>query len=266
VSIDKLWRDGMAAVKSKRGGGSTLDNYSPAVSVQQETSSETAMPSNRPQPNRRKFLGQLGLMAAATTSGASLHPLTPLRVESATDWDMSWTDAVAKAKYKAVFDSPSLADGAAPDLAAGIWDNFKDAYGTDDGVRMVIIMRQLGQVMAFNDHMWEKYGIGEERKVNDPITKLPVKRNPYASAAGNEESWAINSKLDALHKRGAIFLVCNRASMNWAAGAAERMQLPVEDVRAEVRKNLVPGAILMPTGVFALVRAQNAGCAYMRAS
>jgi hypothetical protein len=37
-------------------------------------------------------------------------------------------------------------------------------------------------------------------------------------------------------------------------------------VQSEVRAGLVPGAILMPTGVFALVRAQNAGCAYMKGS
>ncbi len=221
------------------------------------------MASHHSQPNRRQFLGHLSLVAAATTSGVSVPPR---RAESVADWDMSWVDEVAKAKYKAVFDSPTLADGAAPDLATGIWNNFSEVYGTDEGVRFVIIMRQLGQVMAFNDYLWEKYGIGQERNVNDPVTKQPATLNPYATAAAGEPSWAIGSKLDTLHTRGAIFLVCNRASMNWAASAAERTQRPVEEVRAEVRKNLVPGAILMPTGVFALVRAQNAGCAYMRGS
>ena len=81
-----------------------------------------------------------------------------------------------------------------------------------------------------------------------------------------DPSWAVASKLDTLHARGAIFLVCNRASMNWATSAAERTKTDVEVVKNDVRNNLVPGAILMPTGVFALVRAQNAGCAYMRGS
>src|ERR1044071_8845866 len=106
------------------------------------------MSTGRSESNRRAFLGQLGLMAAATTSSASF---APLHAEGPTEWDMSWTDEIAKAKYKAVFDSPALSDGAALDLAAGIWNNFKEAYGTDDVVRMVVIMRQLGQVMAFND-------------------------------------------------------------------------------------------------------------------
>jgi len=223
--------------------------------------------------DRRDFLTKLGLGAVALSGGAIVTPLGAGELDRMGEafaaepaWDMSWVEELQKVPYKAVFDSPSLADGAAPDLAAGIWDNFKEVYGTDSSTRMVIIMRQLGQVMAFNDTMWEKYGIGEERRVNDPLTRQPAKRNPWAKAIAGDPAWAIASKLDTLHARGAIFLVCNRASMNWATSAAERLKLDVEAVKNDVRNNLVPGAILMPTGVFALVRAQNAGCAYMRGS
>jgi hypothetical protein len=223
--------------------------------------------------DRRDFLTKLGLGAVALSGSALVTPLdaeAPDRMSEALaaepTWNLSWTEELQKVPYKAVFDSPSLADGAALDLAAGIWDNFKEVYGTDSSSRMVIIMRQLGQVMAFNDTMWEKYGIGEERKVNDPVTKQPAKRNPWAKVIAGDPAWAAASRLDTLHARGAIFLVCNRASMNWATSAAERMKLDVEAVKNDVRNNLVPGAILMPTGVFALVRAQNAGCAYMRGS
>jgi intracellular sulfur oxidation DsrE/DsrF family protein len=224
--------------------------------------------------DRRDFLAKLGLGAVALGSGALVTPLDAEEVDRIGEavvaapgtWDMSWVDQLAKVPYKAVFDSPALADGAALDLAAGIWDNFKEVYGTDESTRMVIIMRQLGQVMAFNDAMWEKYAIGEERKVNDPLTKQPARRNPWAKVMAGDPAWAIASKLDSLHARGAIFLVCNRASMNWAASAAERTKGDVEAIKSDVRNNLVPGAILMPTGIFALVRAQNAGCAYMRGS
>lgn len=222
--------------------------------------------------NRRDFLRQLTLATAAVGGGAIVRPLDAeervVGQHSSPNaaWDMSWVDGIQRAQYKAVFDSPSLSDGAALDLAAGIQDNFKEVYGSDDVARMVIVMRQLGQVMAFNDQMWDRYAIGEERKVNDPATKQPARRNPYAKAVPGEPDWAVGSRLDALHARGAVFLVCNRASMNWAAGAAQKAGRDVEQVRAEVRSNLVPGAILMPTGVFALVRAQNAGCAYMKGS
>jgi len=224
--------------------------------------------------DRRDFLRQLTLATAAVGGGAIVSPLGAEELNRAADrfgapsaaWDMSWVDQVQRAQYRAVFDSPTLSDGAALDLAAGIQDNFKEVYGSDDGVRMVIVMRQLGQVMGFNDDLWNRYAIGEDRKVNDPLTKQPARRNPYLKAMPGEPDWAAGSKLETLHARGAIFLVCNRASMNFAAGAAERTKKDVEQVRNDVRNGLVPGATLMPTGVFALVRAQNAGCAYMKGS
>jgi intracellular sulfur oxidation DsrE/DsrF family protein len=30
-----------------------------------------------------------------------------------------------------------------------------------------------------------------------------------------------------------------------------------------LKANLIPGAIIVPSGIFALIRAQNAGCAFM---
>jgi hypothetical protein len=224
--------------------------------------------------DRRGFMTEIALGAAVLSGSAVVAPIGAEELDRVAGalaraggaWDMSWVEQVQRATYKAVFDSPAIADGAALDLAAGIQDNFKEVYGSDDVVRMVIIMRQLGQVMAFDDALWERYAIGEERKINDPVTKQPARRNPFAKAMAGEPSYAAGAKLDALHARGAIFLVCNRASMNWAASAAERTKHDVEQVRGEVRNGLVPGATLMPTGVFALVRAQNAGCAYMRGS
>jgi intracellular sulfur oxidation DsrE/DsrF family protein len=220
-------------------------------------------PHRQDDQSRREFLGRLSVITAASATNLSVPTL---REHSADKWDMSWLDKLASAKYKAVFDSTALADGAALDLAAGIWNDFAEVYGSGDGACMVVVMRQLGQVMAFNDAMWAKYEIGLERKVNDPVTKSPATRNPFATSQTTDPAWQLDSRLDALHKRGAIFLVCNRASMNWANSASERTKRPVDEVRADIRQNLVPGAFLMPTGVFALVRAQNAGCAFMRGS
>jgi len=224
--------------------------------------------------DRRDFLKQLTLATAAVGGGAIISPLGAEDLSRAADfattqgaaWDMSWTEQVQRAQYKAVFDSTNLSDGAALDLASDIHGGFKEIYGSDDVARMVIVMRQLGQVMAFNDDLWNRYAIGEERKVNDPLTKQPARRNPWAKAMPGDPEWAVASKLDALRARGAIFLVCNRASMNWARGAAERTKTDLEQVQNDVRNGLVPGAVLMPTGVFSLVRAQNAGCAYMKGS
>ena len=39
-----------------------------------------------------------------------------------------------------------------------------------------------------------------------------------------------------------------------------------EEARKTVLANLVPGVIVMPSGIFAVTRAQEAGCQYIRAS
>jgi len=59
-------------------------------------------------------------------------------------------------------------------------------------------------------------------------------------------------------------VLCNIAATNWSRRMAERRKEDWNAVFAEVKANLIPGTILVPSGIFALVRAQNAGAAYMR--
>lgn len=84
-----------------------------------------------------------------------------------------------------------------------------------------------------------------------PRPPAPAKRNVF------------RNKLEGLQRRGLISLVCNIALGNWCARAAQRTGRKADEVRAEARANLIPGAILVPSGIYALIRAQNAGCAYM---
>jgi intracellular sulfur oxidation DsrE/DsrF family protein len=217
---------------------------------------------------RREFLGQLSLIALAASAPASaVHVRVPRSTSGASPWDMSWVERIAGAPYKVVIDSPNLNDGAALDLAADIMNTFHEVYnGPDTQTRVVVVMRQLGAPMALQDSLWDRYTIGEDRKVNDPATKAPARRNPFLHAASGEPSYAVEAKIEPLVARGMTILVCNRAAMNMARSLAEKAKRDVEQVRAEVRNGLVPGATLMPNGIFALVRAQNAGCALMKFS
>ena len=211
--------------------------------------------------SRRGFLGQLGLMAVLPK--LVRHRVLESRVEPST-WDMQWVDRVTKAPYKAVIDCTTIAEGNALNLASDIMDRFHDVYnGPDDETRVVIVMRQLGTPMAFQDALWDRYAIGADQKINDPGTKLPARRNPFLRGPAGEPARA--DKIEPLVARGLTILVCNRSAMNWARGYAEQAKRDVEEVRTEFRNGLVPGAFLMPDGIFALVRAQNAGCALMKA-
>jgi len=214
-----------------------------------------------PSNSRRSFLGQLGLMAFLP-SIARRRALEPNAEPS--PWDMQWVDRVAKAPYKAVIDSTTIAEGNALNLAADIMDRFHDVYnGPDDQTRVVIVVRQMGTPLAFQDALWDRYAIGEDQKINDAATKAPARRNPFLRGSSNEP--ARGDKIEPLVARGLTILVCNRSAMNWARSFAEKTKRDVEEVRTEFRNGLVPGAVLMPDGIFALVRAQNAVCALMKA-
>jgi intracellular sulfur oxidation DsrE/DsrF family protein len=109
--------------------------------------------------------------------------------------------------------------------------------------------------------MWERYKLGEDTKTKDPSTSLPALRNIFWSS--RTPTSGATRTIEALQRRGMILLVCNVALGNMGDRLATDANRPVPEVQAELRANLVPGAVLVPSGIYALIRAQNAGCAYM---
>lgn len=210
-------------------------------------------------PRRREFLSTLTLAAAAITVGPD-----ELRAQAALGpWDTSWIGKVEKAKYRVVFNGSDIADGAVLDYTSTFFDHFHEAHDTRDAdTRPVIVFRRLGTVMALNDAMWERYNIGTDRKIDDPATKAPAKRNPFWSAPPGDRHASMS--IDALQQRGLISLACSvsLASMGFSFGRATGRD--AAEVSKELRANLVTGAIAVPSGIYALIRAQNAGCAFMQ--
>jgi len=212
--------------------------------------------------HRREFLTQLGSLASALAlDGEALDASTA----SQSDWDTSWIRKLATAQYRAVFNASEISDGIAMDYAATFLDHFHDVHGTrDDQTRPVIVFRRLGTPMAFNDVLWDRYAIGAERKVQDPATNAPARRNIFWRASDQASPMAAATKIEALQKRGLICLVCSISISSFSSRIAGETKRTVNDVRAEILANLVPGAIAVPSGIYALIRAQNAGCAYMQ--
>ena len=132
-------------------------------------------------PPRREFLGRLSLIALATSTPSSVARMRELSAAGGpSPWDMSWVERVTAAPYKVTLDANNINDGAALDYAADIMNTFREVYGgPDTQTRAVVVMRQLGVPMALQDALWDKYAIGEDRKINDPMTKAPARRNPF---------------------------------------------------------------------------------------
>jgi len=72
--------------------------------------------------------------------------------------------------------------------------------------------------------------------------------------------------LDKLLARGAVVLACDLALQDCIALIQAKDKVSAKAARKQAIDMLVPGVILQPSGVFAVVRAQEAGCTYVRAS
>ncbi|MEO8032068.1 MAG: hypothetical protein ABJC74_03205 [Gemmatimonadota bacterium] len=219
---------------------------------------------------RRQFLGFLGAGSFAALGGAAFTPRA-LEAESHDapvddSWDMTWVDKVT-GKYKAVFDSPEVSEGAAL-FRACLWrDNYKTVYGTERSTMSpVIVFRHEAISLAMNDEYWDSYDQGKETKVKDFKTKKWSKVNPIrANAPGTPEKWA-DYNLMSLMQSGGVVLACRVAFGDVIGNVMKREKLAHDAAVEKAKSYLVPGVILQPSGVFGVLRAQEAGCSYIKAS
>jgi len=231
---------------------------------------------------RREFLGQIAASAMVLAAGSACSPAagaqagttapTPPRGESPAQWDDSWSGRLT-AKHKAVFDSPQIEDGLVLANASGYIRGMRDALGAgENDVQAVIVVRHAAIPMAFNDAMWQKYEIGKDKKIKGSGGEEWATRNPYLGGAnGGGRGGAASpdrpqATLTWLGSHGHILLGCDLATRNYAGVLARNLKLERQAVYEDLKANLVPGLILQPTGVYAALRAQEAGCAYIRST
>ncbi len=237
-------------------------------------------PPNDQSTPRREFLGQIAASAVVLASAACTTPISagpnntaPAPAPSPAPpgpvhWDDSWFTRLT-AKHKAVFDSPAIEDGLAVAQAAGYIRGMRDAVaaGADD-VQTVVVMRHAAIPMIFNDAIWAKYSLGKELKVKDYPSEKWATRNPWLTAATPSKAPPDRpqSTFAWLSSHGHILLGCDLATRGYAGEIAERTKVDSHVVYEELKANLVPGVILQPTGVYAVHRAQEAGCSYIRST
>lgn len=220
--------------------------------------------------DRREFLGAMvGAGMALGGKPEHRHSGTPFQSSPASrapssDWDVSWTAKISGA-HRAVFDSPDISEGLGL-LRTLVWiKDYGEVYGaTPQDMSAVVVLRHNGIWMVMNDEFWAQHGIGALTKINDPKTKLPIKRNPFLGPtpfADLPPQVADNVLTKVLGT--ATVLACNLAFQD----VVEKVKGHAGDeARAMALEHLVPGIILQPSGVFAVTRAQEAGCQYMLAS
>jgi hypothetical protein len=212
--------------------------------------------------NRRDFLGSFSAASLAAAIPATVHG-SPAAVNET--WDVSWVERV-KGKYRAVFDSPGFSDGAAL-FRAAIWrQQYREVYGAAPAdMSAVLVVRHQGIWLAMNDEFWRKYTIGKRQKFKDSEKKQWYYHNPVAATpAGTPDEFQIN--IPKFIADGNIVLACNLAFGAVIDVVKREEKVQKEEAEKTARANLLSGVILQPSGVFAALRAQEAGCHYLLAS
>jgi intracellular sulfur oxidation DsrE/DsrF family protein len=184
-------------------------------------------------------------------------------------WDLSWVDRVEKAKHRMVFDQPEVADGLAETNALVYLMGYRDVYQTADAdMGVVIVVRHAAIPAVLNDDMWARLKLGEDTKMKDPTSGETAKRNPLVNVKADDKHAATlaDGGLDSLIARGVIVLVCNLALMRFGGKLAKAANIPVEEAHKTITASLVPGCIRQPSGIFAVARAQEAGCHFLRST
>jgi intracellular sulfur oxidation DsrE/DsrF family protein len=68
--------------------------------------------------------------------------------------------------------------------------------------------------------------------------------------------------INELQDSGVMFGVCGAAMTVYSAVVADMMKMKAEDVLSDWKSGLLPGIQVMPSGVWAVGRAQEHKCAY----
>ncbi len=222
---------------------------------------------------RRRFLSWLGSASVLTLGTRNLKALgsaeagQPYPTPITDEFDLSWVSRVA-GKHKAVFDSPEISEGAGLVRAVAWCDHYKEVFGTERGdMSPVLVLRHSAIPLVMKDAYWSRFEIGKRSKMKGEGKKwLTV--NPISAASLPTTASAGRRKymLEPFIEAGGIVLACGWAFSQVVSDYRKEDKSDQATARAAALSDLIPGVIIQPNGIFAVIRAQEAGCSFVAAS
>jgi len=221
--------------------------------------------------NRRKFLGSLatGVAAIGLTSVAptikSFAGENPGHPSIAGDPEEFFNKI--KGKHRVVFDAPEPHE-IMPFAWPKVFLMTNEMTGTPNkDCSVVVVLRHNAIGYAMESRLWEKYKFGEVFKANDPETGKPATRNPFwkpkPGAFVVPGIGEVQIGIDQLQANGVMFCVCEAAMTVFSAAIAAGINGDAAAVRKDFVSGIFPGIQPVPSGVWALGRAQEHQCAYI---
>jgi len=209
--------------------------------------------------HRRSFLGGMAAGAAAlvvgrlSTAGAEILASSESRV-----LDDAWIGKI-KGKYRQVFDATAPNEGWGAAFPLNFIDSTKEALKvTDADITGITVFRHFAMPLMLNDATWAKYKIGAMLKVNDPKTNAPAVKNIFRDNIPLRPGLTYEQEM----AKGVIFVACNMALTVISGMAAPGAGVTAEQAKKDFTAGIIPGVYLAASGVYAVNRAQQAGCTY----
>lgn len=214
--------------------------------------------------SRRSFLSRFAAGAAAVAGGSFVPTrLEALASPSRIDPSDAWLAKLDGKKHKQIWDTVSVTDGGPLRPVRNYLNAWRDAYGLKDADVQAIVGLHGGAIaMSLGDASWAKLGVGQALALKEPGSEAFLQRNPFVRPKAGDAvpaEWSV----DALQRRGVLFLVCNNAFTARVTGMAERLKLDPTEAVAAAKADLVPGFVIVPAMVVALNQAQERGVAYV---
>ena len=215
--------------------------------------------------DRRGFLGAIGGASLLTAAGPHFSSPIPHPSPQGT-WDVSWAARIEAAKYRAVFDSPDISDGLALFRALGWCNQYREVYGAPrSDMGPVVVLRHNGIHLTMNDDYWKRFKIAKEFKVKTLMGKS-ADANPISAPQPDAPGPFAGVSLAQFIRDGGVVLACNWAFADVIAKYQKADKLDGAGATAAAQVQMIPGIIMQPSGVFAVLRSQEAGARYMIAS
>ena len=156
-------------------------------------------------------------------------------------------------------------------------NGLEHGYGFQpDRIRLVFAPHGPSNAYNYNDYIWQKYRIGEAMNLRDAKGDLVtsnafLKRNPALSDStelDDERGTYQDTSIEALHRRGVIFLACATALQEQARIVRDAGFAPPDATATEIARdmlqNLIPQAYVVPSMVATIaVLQQRYGYAYL---
>jgi intracellular sulfur oxidation DsrE/DsrF family protein len=213
-------------------------------------------------------LGLAGITSACENNSTKKEEAKTAATEKKNPAD-EWFDKLNGKKHKMVYDVPEPHQ-----IFPFAWPRVFLITNEQTGTKpeecgVVVVLRHDAIGYAMKSELWEKYKFGEMFKADDPKTKKPSTRNPFWQPAKDDfkipgVDMEVKIGINQLQEDGVMFCVCGMALQVLSTVAADMMKMKAEDVKKEWMDGLLPNIQVVPSGVWALGRAQEHGCAYVK--